>query len=173
MVEFPKKISGDAGAALEVVLEEAIAERIHIDTTDLPKAREKVVELELKRQRLGKLIESALPLLSPERRAHYVSRLKELVAEPESSRGGAVYSNVVQLFRTSEQKEWSAPAVQNALNAKGVEAGPKQIHNVLHYLEREGTLTRVSRGRYLFMGAGVVSSDIENLKHPWFRGDED
>ncbi len=61
---------------------------------------------------------------------------------------------MVKLFEKSPGAEWTAPAVQTALQRNGIQAEPKQIHNVLGYLMREGKLVRVDRGRYHVAGYG-------------------
>ncbi len=163
-----------AEPAYEAAIDEAITERARVDAEELPEARDRVVALEMKRERLSNLIESLMNVLPPERRTFYAQKLGEPSADLSGGRSGPVYSNVVELFRTSEQRDWTAPVVQEALTRKGVQADPKQIYNVLNYLEREGKLKRVSRGRYLFMGATIESPDPgDDYRHPWFRGCDD
>lgn len=152
-----------AEEAFEAALERAIAERDFID--------HHVAALGVKREILTKAIDSMLPLLRPDRRAFYLQKLNRS-PEPTTERGGAIYSNVVALFKSTATKEWSAPAIQDALQARGIQAETKQVHNVLNYLEREGTLKRVARGRYLFLGAGIVTSD-QLGENPWMRACED
>lgn len=171
----PSKTGLGSGRSIELAVDEAFAARARVDEEELPQARAQVIEAELKRERLTKFIESALPLLSPEVRAAYTAKLNELAPEAATARGGPIYANVVSLFKTSDQKEWSATVVQEALSAKGISTEQKQIHNVLSYLERDGLLKRVSRGRYLYMGAGIITSDelLDSLRPPWRRGIND
>ena len=158
----------------EIALDQALAERARLDKEDLPQARERVSALVLKREQLSRVIESIFNALPPVKQELYVRRPQQgETIELSNGRSGPIFNNVITLFVTTPQKDWSAVTLQQALAKKGIEAEPKQIHNILNYLEREGKLKRVGRGQYLFMGTGIESFEEETVKHPWFRNCDD
>jgi hypothetical protein len=109
---------------------------------------------------LTALARSLLPLVSPERRAFYT---KQLEPEPPQSSGRATenFANIVQLIALENRREWTAPAMQEALKLRNIEADLKPIHNVFNYLAREGRIRRISRGRYYVpeYAVGIITSD--------------
>jgi hypothetical protein len=72
------------------------------------------------------------------------------------NRGGAVYANVVELFKSHPPRPWNAAEIQDALEKEG-KAAPdtKAIHNTLTYLASAGHIERISRGRYVLRAWGV------------------
>ncbi|WP_152613419.1 hypothetical protein [Inquilinus limosus] len=96
-----------------------------------------------------------MDLLPQDKRPDVAPVVQARRQERRHGRGTLIFDNVVKLFEKSPRAEWTAPAIQSALQDKGVQAEPKQIHNVLGYLAREGKLVRVDRGRYHISGYGI------------------
>jgi predicted transcriptional regulator of viral defense system len=79
------------------------------------------------------------------------------------SRGSELYRNVIQLFSTSDRREWGAGEIKQALTEKSEKVEGKALHNVLNHLERRGALVRVRPGWYRIAGynVGIAADDIE------------
>ena len=104
--------------------------------------------------------------MSPEQARQFEDRLGRLARCPAAARGGATFDNVVHLFASSPQREWTAPEVQAALAHGGRQVDPKSVHNVLSYLTRKGRLKRLGRGQYLIVDLGVglqLSHDLDGI----------
>ena len=144
-------------AALDAALSEL--EKIR---DSLQVARHGIAELEVHEENLSAVIEKLMEVLPPAERALYQQRAEIGRPVKRSPHATPVYDNVVQLFGRTKQREWTAPEVQEALKADGVQTEPQQVHNVLGYLARKGLLRRMSRGRYFVVGYGFgIEGGIE------------
>jgi len=142
---------------------------------DLQEARDRLQEAESKAQQVRANVEELESLANqliarlPEARAiGFTKRIfqERASASQVDARGGPIYNNVIELFEQDKKKEWTAPAVHDALSAQGESIQPKAIHNVINYLYRTGRLQRVSRGRYMIpgYGFGIMSGhDFEDV----------
>lgn len=70
-----------------------------------------------------------------------------------------VVSAIRKVVRENEKRAWAADQLVHRVSATGREVDRKQIHNSIAYLFRKGELKRIGRGRYMFAGAGIVTSD--------------
>ncbi|MBP2311494.1 hypothetical protein [Azospirillum soli] len=130
---------------------------------DIERAQEEIAFAERRQSDLAQLVSHLIELIPAGRRAAYLTRLSEVKGgQPASApRGGAVFDNVVRLFRQTDQREWSVTEVKKELEKQSGPVDAKALHNVLYYLYRRGDLRRVGRGMYRVMstGVGVYSDD--------------
>jgi hypothetical protein len=144
-------------AALDAALSELARIRENLQV-----ARHGIAELEVHEENLSAVIEKLTEVLPPAERALYRQRVEIGRPIKRSAHATPVYDNVVQLFGRTKRREWTAPEVQEALKADGVQTEPQQVHNVLGYLARKGLLRRISRGRYYVVEYGFgIEGDIE------------
>ena len=104
--------------------------------------------------RLADTLERLLDGLPAAEQQDYQRRLSEIRGSgaQSDSRGGEVYSNVIELFRRSGPREWSIPEIQDALSEKEKPIDPKTvkaIYNTINYFVKTGRLQRIARGRFL------------------------
>jgi hypothetical protein len=143
---------GESISAYEAAVKEAIAERrsnahVRADTNA------QLEKLNTRDAELATLITNLLAFIPAERRALYHAD----EPPPEPGNSSMAFGTVVKLI--PKGREWTAPKMATLLSAEGVSAKPKQIHNILNYLARTGRLRRVGRGRYLYMGVLIETSD--------------
>jgi hypothetical protein len=146
----------------EVALNAAFNELERV-SEELRRRRDRVGELEVRVENLSSLAEKLMAALPPGKRAIYQQRADFKRRSPRLKLGTPVYGNIVQLFKESKQKVWSAPEVQGALDADGLTVDAQQIHNILSYLARRGVIERLSRGRYYIKGIGAGLETIDDL----------
>src|ERR1700686_4484151 len=97
-----------------VALEAALSELVKI-REDLRVHGHAIAELEVHAENLSVLIEKLTEVLPPAERAFYRQRADIGRSARRSAHATPVYDNVVQLFWRTNQKEWTAPEVQEAL----------------------------------------------------------
>jgi hypothetical protein len=143
-------------ARYEAALDAALGE-LERASEELRQRRNDMGELEARVVALSSLAESLMATLPPDKREYF-----RQLAEGRSGQairhkvGSPVYENVVQLFKNSGRKVWSAPEVRKALNEDGLSVDAPRLHNVLSYLARKGFIKRISRGRYYINGTGAA-----------------
>jgi len=110
----------------------------------------------------GDALELLFADLPPVEREQIRERLKRVrgATAPAQSRGGALFDNVVSLFKNSDKREWTITEAQSELSKK-TEFDPKALYNTINYLARTGYLRRVGRGQYLVVGS--VGLDAHGL----------
>src|SRR5215218_1590401 len=110
----------------------------HFEEYDRARAERDAAEERL--NRFAETIKLMMEGLPPGERQDYQRRFEELRDRaPVQNRGGAVYANVVELFKSHPPRPWNAAEIQDALEKEG-KAAPdtKAIHNTLTYLARAG-----------------------------------
>ena len=144
--------------AYEVALDTALKD-LEAARAQAESSRKKLADAETLIATLEPLIERLINAVPAHKRAEYEGRLP--VAEPDdasSSRGTPLFDNVVWILKRSPRPSWSTAELREELRNRGIDTDPKAISNVLGYLERQGRLTRVSRGCYrLADGSGMVT----------------
>jgi len=152
----PDKDTGLIDAALSELTSRL--EQARVQAAD---ARQRAIVAEAEVERISRAVAALIDLLPQDRRPGIVLGTGARQQEHRQGRGSTVFDNVVELFKSSPHVEWTAPEVQSALEKKGIQTEPKQIHNVLGYLAREGKLVRVDRGRYYVSsyGFGIETSN--------------
>jgi hypothetical protein len=146
----------------ETALNAAFSELERV-SEELRRRRDGVGEMEVRVENLSSLVEQLIAALPPEKRAIHQQRAEIKHRSTRLELGTPVYGNVVQLFKDSEQKVWSTPEVQKALNADGFSVDAQKIHNVLSYLARRGVIKRISRGRYFIDGIGASIETADDI----------
>ena len=154
----PTSQSGTYDLALESALSEL--ERAQTEIRDLRSALA-VVEARAREKR--RLVNMLLKNASPEKVVAYQQRLAEMQTPFRLGRAATTtFDNVIELFKETPTRVWSANDAHHALEAKGIPAEPDQIHNIFQYLNKRGLLKRISRGRYSIVGYGIgVEGDPE------------
>jgi hypothetical protein len=144
-------------AAYERALEEALTERTAI-SDQLKAARQAILSLEAREAELIRAIETLLPLVDADKRQSFQIPDRSI---QKFSHGTDAFNKIVFLVQRYPDRQWTTPDLQEALEKEGIKAEVKQIYNILAYLQKDGRLQRVDRGKYRLrdIGAGLVTSD--------------
>ena len=98
-------------------------------------------------------INMLLETLSPAEQEHVLRAVRPAT----TPRAGEVLDTVVRLL--PRQTAWTVKKVREDVAAAGIEATAKEVYNAVGYLARRGYVTRLGYGRYVVLGAGIVTSD--------------
>jgi hypothetical protein len=85
-----------------------------------------------------------------------VAELNKLHPIP-TPRASEVLATIVRLL--PQRRDWTVDEVRRSVDARKVEASPKEVYNALGYLTRKGRIRRVGYGRYIVDGAELATLD--------------
>lgn len=150
MTAVPKR--PDFPLSYESALESALTD-LENTQAQIRDMRVAFARLEAQAREKQRLIEILVRNVSPAKALDSQQRLREMQTPFRLGRAAtATFDNVIELFKESPNRVWSATEAYNELETRGIPVEPDQIHNIFQYLHRRGMLTRISRGRYSVVG---------------------
>lgn len=159
MTALPNRV--DTSRAYEPALESALTDLEHAQT-ELRGLREAIAVVEARARDKRRLIDILVKSVSPAKALDCQRRLAEMQSPFRLGRAATTtFDNVIELFKESPRRIWSATEAHRELETRGIPAEPDQVHNIFQYLHKRGMLQRISRGRYSITGYNIgVEGDL-------------
>lgn len=131
-------------------------EAIHIEAEAIQRMDKARSEI----RRLTKLIEDLAPEMSDSEKSRVLLAVRNIRAHPDKGQQDrSVTPAIVKIIERNTTHEWTAEEISRQLSKAGLKPEIKQIYNSLDYLQKKNQLRRIGRGRYLYMGGMLITSE--------------
>jgi hypothetical protein len=108
-------------------------------------------------RQLADAIETLLTGYTDAEREMAIHILSQRIRPQEYPKAGGVLGVLLTALR--ERKDWTVEEFKETVALHGIRATDKQVFNAVGHLTRQGILTRVGYGRYVYQGTEIVTTD--------------